>query len=793
MHKNDFKLALRHIVRHKMHTLLNLSGLAVGLAVCLLLFVWVRDELAYDRFHTKADRIQRALWKARFGDNEWAIPLCPVPLAPALEREFGEVEKATQLVPGGFTLKFGNEYVREQNALWVDEDFFDIFSVEVLAGDPKTAIADPNGVAMTESAARRYFGEQNAVGQTLTTNDGKSLLVGAVLRDYPAQSHLRFDFLRPVKTRSFLEERKDHWGSATCYTYFLLKPGMDAAVLQQKLQTYVDKNVVDDDFRKGQNYTSFPFQALTDIHLYSNLETEISPNGSIAYVWIFGILGCFILLLACINFINLATAKAATRAREVGVRKVLGSQRSALVEQFFAEAFLHVALAVGAALILANLALPMFNEFAGKKLTFNFLESPFLPALVLGLVAVTTLLAGAFPAFALSAFQPVKVLKGQATTVDGGRRDWLRRGLVVAQFSISTALLIGTLVVYHQLEFLQKTRLGFDKEHVLVVSRAGGLGKNVDVFLQKLRSSAAVEQVSAASTLPGKEFDSTIFLPEQPSNYQETSLTYAWVDANFASTLGLRLIAGRDFQPGSATDSAGCLINEAAAKRLGWSDPVGKELTMGGHQPGKVLGVLADFHFQSLHHAVEPIVLKLSPWPQGSVAVRLRSGQVAEGVSAVQSAWKELAPTAPLAYTFLDDDFQKLYSAEARMARVFGLFAVLAVFIACLGLFGLASFMAIQRTKEIGIRKVLGASVAGITGLLVKGFLKLVFVAIFIASPLAWYLMQKWLSDFAYRIDIQWWMFAAAGAVAVAIAFLTVSFQSVKAALANPVKSLRSE
>jgi hypothetical protein len=393
----------------------------------------------------------------------------------------------------------------------------------------------------------------------------------------------------------------------------------------------------------------------------------------------------------------------------------------------------------------------------------------------------------------LSAFQPVKVLKGQVATASSGRQNWLRRGLVVLQFGISTALLIGTLVVHRQLEFLQKTQLGFEKEHVLVVSRAGGLKNNFDVFLQKLRLSSAVEQVSAASTLPGKEFDSTIFLPEQPANYQETSLTYAWVDANFASTLGLRITSGRDFQPGSATDSAGCIINEAAAKRLGWADPVGKELTMGGQQPGKVLGVLADFHFQSLHHAVKPIVLKLSPWPQGSVAVRLRPGQASEGVAAVQSAWKELAPTAPLAYTFLDDDFQKLYAAEGRMARVFGLFAMLAVFIACLGLFGLASFMAIQRTKEIGIRKVLGASVTGITGLLAKDFLKLVVVAIVIASPIAYFFIKKWLADFAYRIDIQWWMFAAAGAAAVAIAFLTVSFQSVKAALANPVKSLRSE
>lgn len=790
MFRNYFSIALRQIARHKMHTALNLAGLSVGLAVCLLLFMWVRDELAYDRFHTKADRIHRALWKARFGDNEWTLPLCPVPLAPALEREFGEVEKATRLTPGGFTLRFGNEYVREQNALWIDEDFFDIFSVQAISGDPKATMANPDGVVVTEATALRYFGEQNAVGQTLTTNDGKKLLVGAVVRAFPAQSHLQFDFLRPIKTRPFLEERKEQWGSAACYTYFLLKPGMDAGVLQGKLQNWVQQNVAGEDYGKGQNYTSFPFQALTDIHLHSHLETEISPNGSMAYVWIFGITGCFILLLACINFINLSTARAATRAREVGVRKALGSRRSSLVGQFFAESFVHVMLATGLAWLLAQAALPWFNEFSGKTLT---MQTPYLPALLAALTVVTTLLAGAFPAWVLSAFQPVKVLKGQVTAASGRRWDWLRQGLVVAQFTISTVLLIGTMAVRGQLNFMQQKRLGFDKDRVLVVSRAGGLGNNLDVFRQKLLESAAVEQVALASSLPGREFDSTVFSPEQPSNYTETSLTYAWVDADFVPALGLRLVAGHNFQSGVASDSAGCLINQAAAKRLGWPDPVGRELTMGGFPSGRVLGVLEDFHYQSLHHAVEPIVLKLTPWPLGTVAVRLRPDRTAEGVAAVQAAWRELAPTAPLAYTFLDEDFQKLYAAEQRMSRVFDVFAVLAGLIACLGLFGLTSFIALQRTREIGIRKVLGASVTGITGMLARDFLKLVALAFLIAAPLAWWATQQWLQDFAYRMDVSWWMFLVAGALAAAVAVLTVGFQSVKAALADPVRSLRSE
>jgi putative ABC transport system permease protein len=791
---NNFKLALRQLAKYKGHTFLNLFGLAIGLAVCLLLFAWVKDEWSYDRFHAKADRVYRAYWKARFGENEWEITAGPAPLAPLLESQFGEVEKASQLSRGSLSLKWGSETRLEEKVLYIDEKFFDLFSVPSIEGDAQKAMSAPDGLILSRSAAERYFGQTNVVGRSIQNKDGESLQVLAVVENLPAQSHLEFEFLRPIKTRRAMQERRDNWSSATCMTYFLLKPGMDADVLQKKLQKYLDANDMSNDFKEGKNYTSFPFQKLTDIHLHSDIDMEIKPNGSYAYLRIFGLTGCFILFLACINFINLATARLSTRAREVGVRKVLGSNKGKLIFQFLFEAFIQVVLAVLLAIAMAQLSMPAFNELSGKEMSLDWIGTPFLPLLVLGLIAFTTLAAGAFPAYVLSGFQPIKVLKGQSSSGKMAGQKGLRSALVVTQFSISIALIIGAVAVRSQLQFLQNKRLGFDKERVLIVSRGQDLGESYQAFRYELEKSNAVEHIGASTSVPSKEFDSTIFLPEQPANYEETSLTYAFVDVDFAKTLNVEFVQGRNFEAGRGTDSTACIINEAAVKRLGWEDPIGKTLTMGGFDPGKVVGVMKDFNYQSLHTAVEPLVLKLANWPPiGFLSIKLKPGQLEKGIADTKAAWQKAAPTATFNYSFLDEDFAQLYTLEQRMSRVFGIFSVLATLIACLGLFGMASFLAEQRTKEIGIRKVLGASVTGLTGMLAKDFLKWVLIAIALASPLAWYFMNQWLADFAYRIQLQWWMFAVAGIGALTIAFLTVSFQSVRAALANPVKSLRSE
>ncbi|MCB9315562.1 MAG: ABC transporter permease [Lewinellaceae bacterium] len=780
--RNYFKIALRNMAKYRGYTLINLAGLTIGIAVCLLLVLWVNDELSYDRFHANADRMYRALWEARVGDNEWKIPNVPVPLAGTLEQEFPEVEWATQAFEGGITLKKGAEYVREKQVLFVDEDFFKVFTVETQAGNPVSALEDKNAIVLTESAARRYFGEdKQLVGRFLTRNDGQKLQIGGVVRDFPQQAHLRFDFLMSLKNISSIEQRQNEWGSASCFTYFTLKPGSDVQAVEEKLQAHTDKIFADIPLLQGENYSKFPFEKVTDIYLKPNLP----------YIWIFSIIGIFILLVACINFINLATARAMTRAKEVGIRKVLGSYRGQLVRQFFSEALAHVLIAVCLAAVLATLALPYFNAFAGKALSINYLNSGFIWLLLLGFVLLTTMLTGFFPAIVLSSFLPARVLKGNLSPSNS--RSRLRQALVVLQFGISSALIIGTLVVRNQMHFMQQTNLGFDQSHVLVLKGARALRNNYNPFIEKIRGMAAVEQVSISQYMPGDAFDSTIFVPEQPANYTETSLTYTHVDAHFVDALKLEMAEGRNFDLSIPTDSTAFLINQTAAKRLGWDQPIGKKLAYGGQDPGLVVGVVKDFNFSSLHDAIEPVVLRMSPWTLPNIVVRLHPGDVSDQLAGIQSTWKEMAPEVPLEYGFLDQDFQKLYEKEARMAQVFLLFSILSIFIACLGLLGLAAFMTAQRAKEIGIRKVLGATTFSLVGLLSGDMLKLVMLALLIAAPAAYFLMEKWLADFAYRVHIQWWVFALTAGISIFTALFTVGFQSAKAALTNPAARLQNE
>ncbi len=749
MFSNYLKTALRNIFKYKGYTLINTAGLTIGMAVCLLIFLWVKDELSYDRFHEKSDRIYRALWEAKFGDNEWKIPLVPVPLAGALEREFPEVERTTQLYAGGCTLKKGTEYVREQSVLFVDSAFFDVFTAEFVTGRPSEIFQNPDAVVLTEAAAARYFPGKNPVGKTLEHNDGKIMQVAGVVKGFPAQSHITFDFLASIENLGHLERRRTQWGSASVYTYFVANPQTQIDQLQDKLQAYVDRVVIGAEGQAAGNYTKFPFQALTDIHLQSNLSYELQSNGNLSYVYIFSIIGLFVLLLASVNYVNLATARSVGRAREVGIRKVLGSNRKQIALQFYAETLVMVVLALVLAVLSARFVMPYFNDLAGKELSLGFGESLFIWLLLAGIVVLTTALTGAYPAFFLAGYRPAKVLKGEI--ISSGGKNYLRQALVLSQFCISTALIIGTLVVRKQLDFLQNKQLGFEKEQVLVLHRAGALGKQHNTFIESLLRLPFVKAASGAQALPGKNFDSTVFLPEQPANYQETSLNYSVVQVDYAEVLGLEVVHGRNFSRELALDSNACLINQTAAKRLGWDDPLGKALSMGNVLPLRVIGVVEDFHFESLHHEVEPLVLFRTDWTMPYLAVKLGTRAMQDNIEAVKDLWDEFVPSTPFEYSFLKEDYQALYEAERRMARVFTVFSILAVFIACIGLFGLSSFLVTQRTKEIAIRKVLGASVSGIVRLFSIDFLKLVLVAIIIAVPLSWLAMHKWLQDFAYR------------------------------------------
>jgi len=782
MLQHYLKVAIRNMLKYKAYTAINVAGLTIGLSVCFVLFLWVKDELSYDRFHENADRIYRSQWEARFGDNEWKTALVPVPLAGTMEREFPEVEKATQLYKGNMSLKLGDDFVREKDFLFVDEAFYDVFTIQSIAGDAKIADADLNAVFLTQAAAQRYFGTTtDVVGKELVRNDGKTLTIKGIVKGFPAQSHLQFDFLASIKHLKHLERRKTQWGSASCYTYFLLNELADPLALNAKLETYVDENIADADFKIGNNFTRFPFQSISSIHLKPNLSS----------IWIFGIIAFIILILAAVNFINLATARAITRAREIGLRKVMGSRRSQLVGQFFGEAFAYVILSVVFAIFLAELVLPYFNELSGKSLQIDFLNTPFVWMLLIGLVLFTTLMTGAFPAMVLSAFVPVKVLKGSLSKSKTGNR--FRKGLVLFQFSVSAALIIGTLIVKNQLSYLQSFELGFDQEQVVILRKASGLGNNFYPFMERIRSLSGVEQVSAAQYLPGDEYDSTVFQPEQPANFSETSLAYSHVDEHFADVLKLNIIEGRNFDLEIKTDSSAYLINETAAKRLGWENPVGKKITYGGSQEGLVIGLVEDFNFSSLHDEVSPIILRMNQWRPSNMAIRLKAGQTQEQLASIQTAWKDLAPNVPFEFNFMDEQIQKMYVNEQRMSSIFSVFSALAIFIACIGLLGLSAFMIAQRTKEIGIRKVLGASVGSIVHLLSRDFLQLVILSLGIAIPLAWYFMNNWLEGFAYRVSIHWSVFALSAVVAIGIAVLTVSFQSIKAALANPVEAMRRE
>ena len=787
---NYLKVAWRNLLRHPLYAAINVVGLAVGLACCLLVLMLVLDEVNYDRFHEKADRIYRVLWDGKFGDNAWTTPVSPVPVAEALSN-FPEVERTVRMRRKRRTLRVGQTHANETGFFYVETGFFDVFTVRFVAGDPVTALRDPDSVVITERTARRYFRGRDPLGQPLNLTDGTTLRVTGVVRAFPQQSHFQFDFLAPLWTLPIVEQRKAQWGSSTVYTYVALKKRTNASEVESKLREYVNRQGLAAGFTRSGDYSRFRLQLMTDIHLYSKHDYELEQNGDIVHVYVFSLIAVLVLFLACVNFVNLHTALSTGRTREIGIRKVLGSRRGRLVRQFFIESSMHFVLALVLAIGLSELAISHLVSLTGKQLALSSLSSPPVVLAMCGVFVVAAALAGAYPALVLSSFRPSDVFAGRVAAGIGGER--LRNGLVVAQFCISIGMLIGVLVIRDQLLFVQHKRLGFDRENVLVVHGARALGRQSHIFRERLTTLAPVVAASVAQSVPGREFDSTLFRPEQPANYEQTSLTFATVDEHYAEALGLEVFRGRNFAPGEfPSDSTAFLINRSAASILGWEEPLGKRLVLAGRE-GKVIGVVEDFHFQSLHHRIEPLVLPFLRWGRDYVVVRLHPGNVADAVASVRGLWEEFASDQPFEYSFLDSDYLRLYENEQRMIRVVQVFSGLAIFIACLGLLGLASFAAAKRKTEIGIRKVLGATVANVVFLLTRDFARRVFIAFVITSPVAYYVLSRWLQDFAYRSNIEWWMFAVSGGLAMGIALLTVSGQAIRAATANPVEAIRSE
>ncbi|WP_460973573.1 ABC transporter permease [Spirosoma migulaei] len=805
---NYLKIAWRTLRKQQGFTFINIFGLAVGLACCLLIMLYVLDELSFDRYNEKADRIYRVQSDIKFGGNDMHFAVSPDPMGPTLKKDYPQVEQFVRLHQRGtWLVKRTGEptSLREDNITFADSTLFDVFTLPLISGDPKRALSEPNTVVISESAAKRHFGNQNPMGQPMVFDNNKTFKVSAVMRDMPKNSHFRSDFFLSMLNDDY---PWGQWLSNNHHTYILLKPGSDAQVFSKNFTTVIEKYVGPqamqligtsmDQFRKAGNSVGYWLIPLTDIHLHSKQQVELAPNGDIQYVYIFSAVALFILLIACINFMNLATARSANRAKEVGVRKVMGSERQQLIGQFMTESILTTVLAMVLAISIVAIALPGFNTIAGKEMSIVQLVSPYYLPLLVALPIVVGLLAGSYPAFFLSSFQPITVLKGKINV--SFKSAGLRSGLVVFQFMMSVVLIVGTIIVYRQITYIQTKNVGFKRDQVLTVNGVYAMGKQAETFKQEVLRLPGVVSGSISGYLPTpSNRNDNAFFAEGESNRNKGVNMQNWgVDYDYVKTLGMQLVQGRDFARSFGSDSSGIILNEAAVKVLGFKDPIGKRVWRFDDAQGKtqktytIIGVVKNFHFESLRRNIGALSLVLDS-NSGAASFRVSSTNLPALVSQIEAKWKQITPGQPFSYQFMDDSFDEMYRAEQRVGTIALTFAALAILIACLGLFGLAAFMAEQRTKEIGVRKVLGASVGSIIGLLSKDFLKLVFISIIIASPIAWYAMSQWLSDFAYKIDIEWWMFALAGILAVGIALLTVSFQSIKAALMNPVKSLRSE
>jgi len=798
MLKNYFKIAVRNLLRHKGYTLINISGLAVGMACCLLIVLFVQDELSYDRYHENANRIHR-LRVERFasGGETELVARAAAPMAPAIINDYPQVERAVRISQRTYLVERGDQRFYEEKFLWADSTLFDVFSFMLVKGNPKTALAAPHSVVLTEELAKKYFGDEEPMGQLLTIEKREVKVTGIVQRP-PAQSHFTFDLLGSFSTLEILNQRPSTqwgWWNLGYHTYLLLAPGAPAADLQAQLRELPSRYVGDEEKQSG--YRQFLYlQPLTDIHLHSHYRGEIEPNSDIAYVYVFSAVALFILIIACINFMNLATARSAQRAKEVGMRKTAGAVKSQLVGQFLGESILLAIFAFVVALLLIEFFMPSFNQLANKALSPRYFEQiPFFAGAFL-FAAIVGVVAGIYPAFALSAFQPVEVLKGKASS--GAKGAFLRKGLVVFQFAISVALIVGSMVAFHQMRFMQSKNLGFQKEQMVVLNMRNNdeVRHRYEFFKTELGQIPAVIDAAFSSSVPGRGNNTNVISRKEGMNEEGQTMSILAVDYDFVQNYGLELVSGRTFSKNFATDTAAFVINEATVKALGWrtaEEAVGNKLTRQFSDTRQIIGVVKDFHFSSVQNAIEPLVLQIHPRWFNYVSVHIDAKDVSGALSQLREKYQALAPGRPFEYFFLDDDFDRQYRLEERVSQILNVFTAITIFVACLGLFGLASFMAEQRTKEIGIRKVLGATVSNVTLLLSKDFVKLVLAANLLAWPAAYFAMNKWLQAFAYRIDLGWWIFALAGGVALFIALLTVSTQAIKAALTNPVEALRYE
>lgn len=806
---NYLKTAYRSLLKNKGFTVLNILGLSLGLISCLLIIFYVVDELSYDRYNTKADRIYRVNEDLKLGENNVLYAVAMPPLAKTLKAEFPYVENTVRIKnAGSLHVKLNNSSILENGFAFADPSLFDVFTLPMINGNPKTALAEPNSVVITESTAIKYFKNTAVLGKFIPVDGNTLLKVTGVIKDIPKQSHFRFDFF--ISMSSFKDSESNEWLRSDYNTYVLFKTPADHKKLEAALPAFLNKFSGDDmrnqlhqtmaEFEKGGSFFRLNLTALTDIHLKSNRTGELGPNSTIQYVYIFSAIALFILLIACVNFMNLSTARSANRAREVGVRKVLGSAKKHLVAQFLIESILVTFAATIIAVVVATTLLPAFNQLAGKDLAITKQALVWLIPALLCIVLLVGALAGSYPAFYLSAFQPIQVLKGKLAV--GFKGSKLRSFLVVFQFSISIFLIIGTLVIYNQLHYIQNRDIGYNRNQVLIVNNAFELGDQAHIFKNEVSQLPGVAGTTLTGYLPTSGYKNTaVFFKDAVFDQKKALFPQVWeIDEDYIKTLDMKMVAGRSFSRDMLTDSSGIILNEAATKFLNLKNPVNQTIyrSNGGNQSianskqYHVVGVVKDFNFSSLRDVISPMVLVLGK-NNNALSIRVNTANLPSLMRQITDKWKSLSPGVQMNFSFMDQDFEASYRTEQRVGTIFIVFTSLAVIIACLGLFGLAAYAAEQRTKEIGIRKILGASIGAITGMLSFDFIKLVLISILIAVPSGWYFMNKWLQSFAYRESIHWWTLVLAGFTAIFIALITVSYQSIKAALSNPVNSLRAE
>jgi ABC-type antimicrobial peptide transport system permease subunit len=787
MLKNYFKIALRNLLRHKAYSFLNIAGLAIGLASSILILLWVRNELNYDRFNVNADKLYRLTCSA--GDFKAAVS--PAGMAEGLQAEMPEIKATVRLSkPTTHLLEAGTRKFEEKRGFYADSNFLQVFSYKLVKGDRATALQRPDGILISEDMAIKYFGQEEAMGKMIRKDNSETCIVTGVLANVPSNSHLQFDFILPMSSVSNkIDDLKNKvWGNFNFYSYLLLDENSASNAAMPRL---IDR--IQQIFKAhGQTMKiDFQLQPLTSIHLHSNLQIDLPGHGNRDYVNIFFIVALFILAVACINFMNLATARSSRRAKEVGLRKVVGAGRLQLIMQYLGESLIISFLSLLIAIGIVHLSLPVFNTLAEKKLAFNLFEGN-LWLMLMGIALATGLFAGSYPALFLSAFKPVTVLKGKIRLAGGNLL--LRNGLVITQFVVAIILLAGTAVVYRQLNFIKDKNLGFEKSNLLYVPMTGDIWGKQQAFKTALMQDPLTSSFSVISDLPTTLVTGTIDVQwegKDPKN--QVVIPSIDVDENFIDVFKIKMLNGRTFSKEYKSDTSNYVINETAMRLMGMNEKnaIGQPLTF-GDKKGTIIGVVKDFNFKSLQYTIEPLVLRLNRWG-GLVMVRTPPGSTEATIKALEKINRHLNPAYPFTYSFLDKDLDNLYRGDQQMGRIFNLFAILAIFISCLGLYGLSAFMAEQRTREIGVRKVLGASVLNIVYLLSGSFTKLVIIATIIAIPVSWLAINSWLKNFAYRIDIGWTIFLIASGIALFIAWLTVSYESVKAAIANPVRSLRTE